>query len=182
MHAPRRRFPGQHADIQRSDTGTVVGEFRDRESLNRAVRELTGQSVPVDSIHVFARLPDGRRREIQVEEEAGVLRGALLGASVGAVIGVVIVALVLAGAFGDPGVGPFGVRGIFGAVRTVLVTAAAAVPLGALLGMGRWRSHGKISDRELERGGVEVVVTSGELEARARDILERAGAVRMSEP
>lgn len=180
MQAPRRRVRPQYADIQRSGSGNVVGEFRDRASLNRAVRELTGRSVPVDSIHIFVRSPDGRRREIQVEEEAGVLRGALLGASVGALIGVVIVALVLAGAFGDPGVGPFGVRGIFGAVRTVLLTAAAAVPLGALLGMGRWRSHGKISDREFEQGGVEVVVTSGELEPRARDILERAGAVRLS--
>jgi hypothetical protein len=180
MHAPRRRFPHQYADMQRSDSGTVVAAFRDRASLNRAVRELTGHSVPVDSIHVFVRSPDGRRREIPVESEAGVLRGALLGAAVGAGIGVVIVALVIAGVFGDPAVGPFGVRGIVGALRTVLLAAAAAVPLGALLGMGRWRSRGKISDEEIERGGAEVVVTSEELEPRAREILERAGAVEIS--
>jgi hypothetical protein len=90
------------------------------------------------------------------------------------------VALVIAGVFGDPAVGPFGVRGIVGALRTVLLAAAAAVPLGALLGMGRWRSRGKISDEEIERGGAEVVVTSEELEPRAREILERAGAVEIS--
>jgi hypothetical protein len=46
--------------------------------------------------------------------------------------------------------------------------------------MGRWRSRGKISDEEIERGGAEVVVTSEELEPRAREILERAGAVEIS--
>jgi hypothetical protein len=180
MDAPRRYNRPAHADYQRSESGTVVAEFRDRASLNRAVRELTGHSVPVDSIHVFVRTPEGQRREIAVEEEAGVLRGALIGAAVGAAIGGVIVALVLAGAFGDPGVGPFGVRSIFGALRTVLLTAAAAVPLGALLGMGRWRSRDEISDEELERGHAEVVVTSEELEPLAREILARAGAVRSS--
>jgi hypothetical protein len=157
-----------------------VAEFRDRASLNRAVRELTGHSVPVDSIRVFARSPEGSRREIPVEEGTGTLRAALLGAAVGAVAGVVLVGLVLAGAFGEPGVSILGVRGIVGAVRTIVLTAAAAVPLGALLGMGRWRSSGEISDQELARGSAEVVVTSRELEPRAREILRRAGAVRVS--
>jgi hypothetical protein len=178
MHAPRRRFASQYADMQRSESGTVVADFRDRASLNRAVRELTGHSVPVDSIHVYVRSPDGERREIPVETEAGVLRGALLGAAAGAGIGVVIVGLALAGVFGEAAVGPL--AGIVGALRTVLLAAAAAVPLGALLGMGRWRSRGKISDQELEQGGAEVVVTSEELEPRAREILERAGAVQIS--
>jgi hypothetical protein len=158
----------------------LVAEFRDRASLHRAVRELTGHSVPSDSIHVFVRSPEGRRREIPVEGEPGVLRGALIGAAVGGAIGLAIVVLVFVGAFGEPGLGPFGVRGVIGALRTVLLTAAAAVPLGALLGMGRWRSHGDISDEELAQGSAEVVVTSQEMEARAREILARAGAVRMS--
>jgi hypothetical protein len=160
--------------------GRVVGEFRDRASLNRAVRELTGHSVPADSIQVYVRSSDGHRRRVPVEEGAGTLRGALLGAAVGAAVGVLIVALVFAGAFGEPGVGFFGARAISGALRTIVLTAAAAVPLGALLGMGRWRSRGEISDRDLERGGAEVVVTSQELEGRARDILRRAGAVHTS--
>jgi hypothetical protein len=162
------------------DRGTVAAEFRDRASLNRAVRELTSHSVPADSIHVYVRSPDGRRREVPVEEGAGTLRGALLGAAAGAVVGVLIVALMCAGVFGAPAVSFFGLRGIAGAVRTILLTAAAAVPLGALLGMGRWRSPAEISDRELEEGGAEVVVTSQALEARAREILRRAGAVHTS--
>ncbi|MGE0161054.1 MAG: hypothetical protein AB7T31_16785 [Gemmatimonadales bacterium] len=168
------------ADLPRSASGTVVAEFRDRASLNRAVRELTGNSVPVDSVQVFVRSSDGRRREIPVEGEPGVLRGALIGAGVGAALGVLLVGLVLAGAFGEAGVSVLGLRGIVGAVRTILLTAAAAVPLGALLGMGRWRSSGKISDEEIERGSAEVVVTSEALEPRARQILHRAGAVRIS--
>jgi hypothetical protein len=180
MHARGQDRGRESADNERSASGTVVAEFGDRASLTRAVRELTGHSVPVDSIHVFVRSADGKRREVPVEEGAGALRGALLGAGAGAVVGVLIVALVLAGAFGEPGLGLFGVRGIVGAVRTVLLTAAAVVPLGALIGMGRWRSTGKISDRDLERGSAEVVVTSEELEPRAREILRRAGAVRVS--
>jgi hypothetical protein len=160
--------------------GRVVAEFRDRASLHRAVRELTNHSVPTDSIQVFVRSPEGRRREIPVEEGAGTLRGALIGAAAGAGIGVLIVVLVFSGAFGEPGVGFFGVGGIAGAVRTILLTAAAAVPLGALIGMGRWRSRDAISDRELEQGSAEVVVTSEALESRAREILRRAGAVRTS--
>jgi hypothetical protein len=180
MRARSSDTPSPYADNQRSPSGTVVAEYRDRSSLNRAVRELTGHSIPVDSIHVFVRTSDGRRREVPVEEGAGTLRGALLGAAAGAGVGAVLVALVFAGAFGDPSVGLFGLRGIAGAVRTILLTAAAAVPLGALLGMGRWRSSGKISDQELERGGAEVVVTSEELEPRAREILRRSGAASLS--
>jgi hypothetical protein len=180
MHARGNHRRRESSDNERSASGAVVAEFGDRASLTRAVRELTGHSVPFDSIHVYVRSADGKRREVPVEEGAGTLRGALLGAAAGALIGVLIVALVFAGAFGEPGVGFFGARGIVGALRTVLLTAAAAVPLGALLGMGRWRSSGRISDRELERGRAEVVVTSGELEPRAREILRRAGAVRVS--
>jgi hypothetical protein len=171
---------GEGSTAAHRERGTVVAEFRDRASLNRAVRELTSHSVPTDSIHVYLRKPDGRRREISVEEGAGTLRGALLGAAAGASVGLLIVVLVFAGAFGEPGVGLFGPRGIAGAVRTILLTAAAAVPLGALLGMGRWRSRDAISDRELEEGTAEVVVTSEALESRARDILRQAGAVRTS--
>ena len=57
-----------------SSSGTVVAEFRDRASLNRAVRELAGHSIPVDSIHVYVRSSDGRRREVPVEEGAGTLQ------------------------------------------------------------------------------------------------------------
>jgi hypothetical protein len=166
--------------MQSSSSGTVVAEFRDRASLNRAVRELAGHGIPVDSIHVYVRSSDGRRRELPVEEGAGTLRGALIGAGAGALVGVLIVTLVFAGAFGEPGVGLFGVRGLAGAVRAVLLTAAAAVPLGALIGMGRWRSGGRVSDHEIEQGGAEVVVTSEELEPRAREILERSGAEHIS--
>jgi hypothetical protein len=172
--------PSERSTSADDDRGRVVAEFRDRASLHRAVRELTNQSVPTSSIQVYVRSPDGRRREVPVEEGAGTLRGALVGAAVGASVGAVIVVLVFAGAFGEPGVGLFGVRGIAGAVRTILLTAAAAVPLGALIGMGRWRSRDDISDRELEQGSAEVVVTSEAMESRARDILRRAGAVHTS--
>jgi hypothetical protein len=167
---------GERGTSTEGDRSRVVAEFRDRASLNRAVRELMGHSVPAGSIQIYVRSPDGRRRLVPVEEGAGTLRGALLGAAAGAFIGLLIVVLVFAGVFGDPGVGFFGLRGIAGAVRTILLTAAAAVPLGALLGMGRWRSRDEVSDRELEQGSAEVVVTSDALESRAREILRRSGA------
>jgi hypothetical protein len=158
----------------------VVAEFHDRASLTGAVRDLLGHGVPADSIHVYVGLPDGQRRRVPVAEGSGALRGALLGAAAGAGVGAALVALTVAGVFGEPTVGLFDMRGIVGAARTILLTAASAVPLGALLGMGRWRSTGAISDRELGEGKAEVVVTSEELEPRAREILERAGTVRSS--
>jgi hypothetical protein len=173
----RARESGTTAD---GDRGRVVAEFRDRASLHRAVRELTNHSVPTDSIQVYVRSLDGRRREVPVEEGAGTLRGALVGAAVGGFAGLLIVVLVVSGAFGEPRVGFFGLGGIAGAVRTILLTAAAAVPLGALIGMGRWRSRADISDHELEQGGAEVVVTSEAMESEAREILRRSGAIHTS--
>jgi hypothetical protein len=106
-----------------------------------------------------------------VEEGSGTLRGALLGAGAGGALGLLIVVLTAAGAFGEPGVSLLSGRGAFGAVRTILLAAGAAVPLGALIGMGRWGSGREVSDRELERGVAEIVITSDDLRPRARVLL-----------
>ncbi|HUP51396.1 MAG TPA: hypothetical protein VM198_02885 [Longimicrobiales bacterium] len=158
----------------------VKGVFRDRESVSRAVRRLTAASVPVDSIRVFVVARDGgRRREISVEDEAGALRGALIGAGIGAAIGLALALLVTTGLFGSRSAGFFGISSISDALGVIAVCAIAGVPLGTILGMGRWDATKRISDAELTDGEVQVVVESAKLAKLARGVLEDAGADRV---
>lgn len=156
---------------------TVEGVFGDRKSLVRAVERLSQKSVPADSIRVFLRDADGeRRREIDVEDESGALRGAVIGAVLGGVLGLGVAIAVATGAYGPVEVGFLTFRGMSGAISAVLATAAAAVPLGALLGLGYWQGRKRIDADELESGSAVVVVASDELSELARRVLTEAGA------
>lgn len=155
----------------------VEGVFDDRKSVVRAVERLSQKSVPADSIRVFLRDADGeRRREIEVEDESGVLRGAVIGAVLGGVLGLGIAIAVATGVYGPVEVGFLSFRGISGAISAVLATAAAAVPLGALLGLGYWQGRKRIDADELESGSAVVVVASDELSELAHQVLTDAGA------
>lgn len=156
---------------------TVEGTFRDRKSVVRAVERLSQKSVPADSIRVFVRDADGeRQREIEVEDESGALRGAVIGAVLGGLLGLVIAIAVATGAYGPVEIGILTFRGISGAISAILATAAAAVPLGALLGFGYWQGRKRIDADELESGTAVVVVASDELSELARRVLTDAGA------
>lgn len=155
----------------------VEGAFTDRKTLIRAVERLAEKSVPADSISVFVQGESGeRRREVEVEDEPGALRGALFGAAAGAVMGLAISIAVAAGMLGSVDLGIFSARGLMGALRAMAAGAAAAVPLGALLGMGHWQGRKKIDAEELKGGRAVVVVESDELSHLAREILEGVGA------
>lgn len=156
---------------------TVEGIFGDRKSVVRAVERLSQKSVPADSIRVFVRDADGeRQREIEVEDESGALRGAVIGAVLGGLLGLVIAIAVAMGAYGPVEIGVLTFRGISGAISAILATAAAAVPLGALLGLGYWQGRKRIDADELESGTAVVVVASDELSELARRVLTDAGA------
>lgn len=156
---------------------TVEGVFDDRKSVVRAVERLSQKSVPADSIRVLVRDADGRRqREIEVEDESGALRGAVIGAVLGGLLGLVIAIAVATGAYGPVEIGILTFRGISGAISAILATAAAAVPLGALLGLGYWQGRKRIDADELESGTAVVVVASDELSELARRVLTDAGA------
>ena len=156
---------------------TVEAVFSDRSSVIRAVERLSEKSVPSDSIHVFVLDEDGRRRrEVEVEDEPGALRGALIGAGLGAVAGLLAVIVVASGASGPVQVGFLTFRGISGAISAVLAMAAAAVPLGALLGMGHWQGRKKIDREELRSESALVTVESDELSELAERTLRDVGA------
>lgn len=163
------------------DAGTHVrAVFRDRDGVSRAVRRLTAESVPVDSIRVFVVDGSGRRRrEIAVEDEAGAFRGAFMGAGIGAAVGAALVLLAAIGLVGSERADLFGISGVAGAVRVMAVCALAGLPLGTILGMGRWDATKRISESELTDGEVHVVVESAKLATLARGVLEAAGADRV---
>jgi hypothetical protein len=101
---------------------SVKGIFHDRDRVKHAVRHLTQNSIPVDSIRVFVLDAAGRRkREIAVEDEGGALEGALIGAAIGAAVAVIAVVLVSVGVFGPPSASPFGIASVLGALSAVAV-------------------------------------------------------------
>jgi hypothetical protein len=145
------------------------------DDASRAVRALSGKSVPADSIRVF--LLDARgetMREVPVDDEAGALRGALIGGAIGAVLGVIVVfvAMVLA-VRGDGAFDGLSVVGAFAAIASV---TAACVPLGALWGTGYWHGRAELTPRDRDAARVRVVVESTELAGLAEHVLREAGA------
>lgn len=157
----------------------MTGVFRRRSGVVRAVNRLSRKSVPSDAIRVFVHGPDGSRREIPVEEESGAFRGAISGAVVGGLIGLMAVVATILGLFGPVGAEVASLRGVAGTLRAVVGGAAAAVPLGALLGMSHWQGAKRISKADFETGTATVVVESEELAERARLTLHEAGALHV---
>lgn len=163
-----------------SNAGAVTGVFQDRASLIRAVEALSEKSVPSDSIRVFVESSAGDRRDIPVEDESGTLRGAVVGAGVGGLAGLLVALAAGTGLLGPVGVELVSFRGLAGVVPAVLGGAAAAVPLGALLGMSYWQGRKRLSGADFETGRAMVVVDSRELSELARQTLEEAGATEIS--
>ncbi len=158
----------------------VEGVFHDRDALTESVRGLLEKSVPADSIRVFVRDARGERsREVDVDDEAGTLRGALFGAAAGGGVALVLALAAAAGFLGPTRVEPLGLVGLSGAFAAALAGAAAGVPLGALLGMGRWRGASRIGAVEIRDTGAVVVVESSELAELAASVLRGTGAERV---
>jgi hypothetical protein len=103
-----------------------------------------------------------------------------VGALVGAVVGVALVGLAFSGILGTR-VDLFELATWRGAVRAVLLAAAAGVPLGALLSIGHWRGGDRIDIEDLDKGFVVVQVTSAARTDIARRVLEEAGAVQITD-
>lgn len=157
------------------DQAEVSAVFRDPDAVIRAVDRLAEKSVPADSVRVFVDDGRGGRREIPVEDESGALRGALIGAAVGATVGLGIAIAGALGLYGPTEVEVLSFRGVAGALRAILGGAAAAVPLGALLGLGYWQGRKKISKDDFRSGTATVVVESDELSELSRQVLQETG-------
>jgi hypothetical protein len=175
------RPAGGRSDVRKRrhdpDAHAVVGTFDDRSSATDAVHGLAEQSVPADLIDVYVLDESGApTRAVEVEDEAGVLRGALWGLAGGAAVGLLIVVLVATGVLVDEPVDFFTYGAAGQALRIIALTALAGVPLGGVLGLGHWWGRKKISVDEAATGSIMVAVTTDELTDVSRRVLERAGA------
>lgn len=159
------------------DAHAVVGTFGDRGSATAAVHGLAERSVPADTIDVYVLDRTGvPTRRVEVEDESGVLHGVLLGLAAGTVVGLGIVVLAATGVLVDSDIDLLTYDSITWAFRVVALTALASVPLGGVLGLGRWRARKKISVDETESGSIVVVVATDEPTELARQVLREAGA------
>lgn len=158
----------------------VTGVFRNRSSVVRAVERLSRKSVPADAIRVFVHGLQGERREVPVDDESGTLRGAVMGALAGALVGLVLVFAGFSELFGPADMDVFSFQGLSVAIRAMVSGAAAAVPLGALLGMGYWQGRKGVSALDFETGTATVVVESDELAELSRLTLHEAGALMVA--
>lgn len=161
--------------------GRVEGLFDDRRRLTQAVRRLAERSVPADTIQVFILDEAGNpTREIRVEDEAGALKGAIIGGSVGAAVGVLIVIVFAVASFNPEDAGLFGLEGLASGIWAIALLTVAGAPFGALLGLGHWPGRKRMSRGEIDEGQGLVVVQSRTLAAVAREVLEEAGATRVT--
>lgn len=157
----------------------VSGVFHDRKRVTRAVERLMEKSVPTDGITVTLMDAEGEpKRDIQVEDEPGVLHGALIGAGAGAGLG--LVAAIAAIGFYIGWSELWSVVGLSWVMRGALVGMVGGVPLGAVIWMGRWRKKEELGDRDLDGGSVVIEVRSDELADLVRRVLEDAGAHRVT--
>src|SRR5690606_29908945 len=116
----------------------TTGVFHEADKVTAAVRSLLGRSVPADQISVVVLDPGGAHHDVPVDGEAGTLKGAAIGGSVGGALGALGVALATTGAVAAPGVGLLAAGPVLAALRCAMVGAVAGVPLGGVIGMGRW--------------------------------------------
>lgn len=162
----------------------VTGVYHDAERVTDAVRALLGRSVPVDSISVVLRDPAGGEREVPVEDEAGTLKGVAVGAGVGGALGGLGVGLAATGAVVSGGTllaaGPL-LAVLQGVIGGAAAGAVAGIPLGGVLGLGRWRAKPELDADELARGTALVCVHSDKLAADARRVFEETGADEIRE-
>lgn len=158
---------------------TIRGVFHDEERVRSAVERLLEHSVPADEIEVTVLDASGEpKRDMPVEDESGVLHGALMGGAIGGGLG--MMAAVLAVGFSAGWSELLTSIGLSWALRGAVIGAVGGLPLGAILGMGRWRKDEELASEDLEAGSVVVEVHSGELADIARDVLEEVGADRVT--
>ena len=158
---------------------TVRGVFHDDDQVRRAVERLLERSVPADEIEVTVLDPSGSpMRDVPVEDESGVLHGALIGAAIAGSLGFVaaVLALGLYAGWSQLLTG----AGLSWMLRGALIGVVGGVPLGGILGMGRWRKNEELASEDLGSGSVVVDVHSDELADLARQVLKEVGAERVT--
>jgi hypothetical protein len=158
--------------------------FRNPDGVAHVIERLGAAGVPVDEVEVFVVDGAGKpARKIAVHQESGTLKGALWGGLVGACVGMVAALLAMLGSFGNFGsAGPEGFfpSPLLGLLGWTGASMAMGVPIGAVIGMGRWQGAREVPSRHPDGGGVMVLIRTAELRDRARRILLDCGAEDVS--
>lgn len=156
----------------------VTRIFHDKDLVVEAVEALASHGVPVGQIDVT--LVDGSGqygRRIPVRREYGLLRGTAVGGAVGALLVAAVFTLTALGVLGSDGAALFSSDVLSAAIRGFAVGGFAGIPIGALLGLARWRGRVTLGSDGVADGGVIIRVRDrGEVADTARQVLDEVGA------
>jgi hypothetical protein len=161
---------------------SVVGLFPTQSSAEAAVDAL--RSAGFSTNDISALLPDkAGTRDFAHEKHTKAPEGAVAGAGAGGAIGGTLGLLAGIGALAIPGLGPFIAAGpIMAALSGAAAGATVGGLTGALVGLGIPELEAKQYEGKIRDGNVllSVHVDDGDQRARAKQILERAGAKDVS--
>lgn len=157
----------EHKTTTRS---TYVGVFDDRDTADKAARELRSAGFKDDEIG-YAWRDDSGKVQKEGETKAGEMAagGAATGAALGGLIGAAAAGLI-------PGVGPIVAGGILASTLTgAAVGTAAGGITGAFVGMGIPEEEAKYYDEEFKQGRTLMTVRSSDRYDLAGDTIRRGG-------
>lgn len=150
----------------------VTAICSEREAAQKAIEALVDAGVASEDVSVLV-VDDGEVSEAPMQHKTLVPQGAAAGSAAGAVVGLASVA-----AGWLPGllaVGP-----ALAALQGLASGAAAGTLMGALAGLGWWKSEADIPAEEIESGGILVGASiADERVGPILDALKSAGARRI---
>jgi len=162
-----------------STNKAVVGLVNDQFRAEQIVAQL--QRSGFSNNDISALLPDKKgTRDFAHEQNTKAPEGAIAGASAGGAVGGAIGLLAGIGALAIPGLGPFIAAGpIMAALSGAAGGAALGGVTGALVGLGIPELEAKQYQGKIAQGNIllSIHVDDSEERARAKQILEAAGAV-----
>lgn len=158
----------------------LVGLFDDRSSAQGAVTDLMNAGIDRSRISIITNDDQKNTATTMGVDESGNIAGQGLeaGATSGAVVGGIAGLLIGAGFTFLPVAGFLLAGPIAGLLTGAVAGAATGGVLGGLIGLGIPRENAELYAEGIRRGGTLVTVqVESDEESRARDILNRDGAV-----
>jgi hypothetical protein len=157
---------------------SVIGIVESQVQAERIVDELQTSGVALSDISVL--LPDKRgTKDFAHEHNTKAPEGAIAGVGAGGAVGGTFGLLAGIGAIAIPGVGPLIAAGpLLAALSGAAAGAAIGGVTGALVGMGMPEIEAKTYDGKIRGGNILVAAhtADGEMEKRAKQVLEQSGA------
>lgn len=156
----------EHTTSKRS---TYVGVFDDRNSADKAARDLRTAGFKDDEIGYAWKDDKGVHKEGETKAGEMAAGGAVTGAALGGLIGAAAAGLI-------PGIGPIVAGGILATTLTGAAVGTAAGGIsGAFVGMGIPEEEAKYYDSEFKQGRTLMTVKSEEKYDLAGDTIRRGG-------